>query len=293
MSMQEFSDNLSTLSYVSRRRIPLWLYDPKKKAILGRTASSWALCILFYVVYYLCLAGFFMGMMMVFLHTQVPDDEPARSGMHSILQLQPGVGFRPMVDVQKSLIKFARTDPQSFLVYTENIDAFLETYRVVNAKPENQFASCADGVKSPSDPEKVCKFPLEQLGVCNAEEKYGYPEGKPCVILKLNKIFGWLPSIENLDVAPNALINCTGQNPADVENLGELRYFPEAAVNGKKYGYFDSIYFPFVGQPGYLGPLVAVKFENTRRNVAILVECKLRNLNNALDTQLAFEIMVN
>ncbi|OON21821.1 hypothetical protein X801_02281 [Opisthorchis viverrini] len=92
-----------------------------------------------------------------------------------------------MVDVQKSLIKFARTDPQSFLVYTENIDAFLETYRVVNAKPENQFANCTDGVKSPDEPEKVCKFPLEQLGVCNAEEKYGYPEGKPCVILKLNK----------------------------------------------------------------------------------------------------------
>ena len=32
-------------------------------------------------------------------------------------------------------------------------------------------------------------FNLEQLGVCGSEP-YGYDEGKPCVYLKLNKVFG-------------------------------------------------------------------------------------------------------
>ncbi|KAF6771296.1 hypothetical protein AHF37_09748 [Paragonimus kellicotti] len=272
MSMQEFSDNLSTLSYVSRRRAPTWLFDPKKKTLLGRTATSWALCLLFYLVYYTCLVAFFMGMMMVFLHTQVPTEEPARTGMQSILQLKPGLGFRPMVDVRKSLIKFAKSDPQQYLLYTENINAYLEIYDNVNSKPSGQFANCDNGTKIPddvekvpteepartgmqsilqlkpglgfrpmvdvrkslikfakSDPqqyllyteninayleiydnvnskpsgqfancdngtkipddvEKVCRFPLSKLDPCNRENKFGYPDGKPCVIVKLNKV---------------------------------------------------------------------------------------------------------
>lgn len=50
-----------------------------------------ALCILFYLAYYAFLAGFFMGMMMVFLYTQVPDDRPARTGMQSLLHFKPGI----------------------------------------------------------------------------------------------------------------------------------------------------------------------------------------------------------
>ncbi|KAF5401354.1 Sodium/potassium-transporting ATPase subunit beta [Paragonimus heterotremus] len=293
MSMQEFSDNLSTLSYVSRRRAPLWLFDPKKKTLLGRTATSWALCLLFYLVYYTCLAAFFMGMMMVFLHTQVPTGEPTRTGMQSILQLRPGLGFRPMVDVRKSLIKFAKSDPQQYLLYTENINAYLEIYDSVNSKPSGQFANCDNGTKIPDDVEKVCRFPLSKLDPCNRENKFGYPDGKPCVIVKLNKIYGWLPDIERPELSSNVLINCTGQNPADVDNIHELDYYPGVSIDGKKYGMFENTYFPFLGQPGYLAPLVAVQFKSVTSHMAILVECQLRNLKNAYESQLAFELMVD
>ncbi|KAA0190240.1 Nervana 2 [Fasciolopsis buskii] len=292
MSMQEFSDNLSTLSYVSRRRIPSWIWDPKNKTLFGRTATSWALCILFYLAYYAFLAGFFMGMMMVFLYTQVPDDRPARTGMQSLLHFKPGIGFRPVVEVQKSLIKFAKTDPQSYLPLTENIDALLDAYKIVNSKPDGQFASCKGGKKDPDDVERVCKFPLESLSPCTRENNYGYPAGTPCVILKLNKVYGWLPDIENSKV-PHALVNCTGQNPADVENMGTVSYYPSTKLGGKSYGIFDSIYFPFIGQPGYLSPLVALQFTNPKPHVTILVECQLRNLKNAYTGTLGFEIRVD
>lgn len=86
------------------------------------------------------------------------------------------------------MIKFAKTDPQSYLPLTENIDALLDAYKIVNSKPDGQFASCKGGKKDPDDVERVCKFPLESLSPCTRENNYGYPAGTPCVILKLNKV---------------------------------------------------------------------------------------------------------
>lgn len=48
-----------------------------------------------------------------------------------------------------------------------------------------------------SDPgeRKVCRFRLEWLGNCSGlhDETYGYREGKPCVIIKLNRVLGFRP----------------------------------------------------------------------------------------------------
>lgn len=52
-------------------------------------------------------------------------------------------------------------------------------------------------------------------------------------------------------------VSCEGENPADMENIGPLRYIPQRG--------FLSQYFPFQNQDGYLSPLVAVHFENPRR----------------------------
>lgn len=49
-------------------------------------------------------------------------------------------------------------------------------------------------------------------------------------------------------------ISCEGENPADIEYLGPIRYFPK--VQG-----FPGYYYPFENTEGYLSPLVAVQFE--------------------------------
>lgn len=54
-------------------------------------------------------------------------------------------------------------------------------------------------------------------------------------------------------------VNCEGENPADVENIGPINYYP---LRG-----FPGYYFPFRNEEGYLSPLVAVNFEQPKRKI--------------------------
>ena len=49
--------------------VKFFLYDRETGAVMGRTPKSWALIILFYTVYYICLAAFWAAMIMVFFQT--------------------------------------------------------------------------------------------------------------------------------------------------------------------------------------------------------------------------------
>jgi sodium/potassium-transporting ATPase subunit beta len=52
-------------------------------------------------------------------------------------------------------------------------------------------------------------------------------------------------------------VDCAGENPADVENIGPVNYHP--------YRGFKEKYFPFTNVKGYVSPLVAVHFEKPTR----------------------------
>merc|ERR1739844_191086 len=76
------------------------LYDPKNGTILTRTPKSWALIILFYCIYYSCLAAFWAACMTIFLKIQIdiPGDDGGRPTWtlgESIIGVRPGLGIRP------------------------------------------------------------------------------------------------------------------------------------------------------------------------------------------------------
>lgn len=48
-------------------------------------------------------------------------------------------------------------------------------------------------------------------------------------------------------------ISCEGENPADVEYLGPIAYYPK--IQG-----FPGYYYPYLNSEGYLSPLIAVQF---------------------------------
>jgi len=50
--------------------------------------------------------------------------------------------------------------------------------------------------------------------------------------------------------------SCEGENPADIENMGKITYYPYPGV--------ADFYFPYKNQRGYLSPAVFVNFENPK-----------------------------
>ena len=78
------------------------LYDPKNGTILTRTPKSWGLIILFYCIYYSCLAAFWLACMKIFLTIQIQDPteinnaKPTWTMEKSIIGVRPGIGMRPL-----------------------------------------------------------------------------------------------------------------------------------------------------------------------------------------------------
>jgi sodium/potassium-transporting ATPase subunit beta len=52
-------------------------------------------------------------------------------------------------------------------------------------------------------------------------------------------------------------VSCEGENPADLENIGPISYYPRRG--------FPGYYFPYQNQEGYLSSLVAIHFERPVR----------------------------
>lgn len=44
---------------------------------------------------------------------------------------------------------------------------------------------------------QVCKIDITQWSPCVKEKNYNYDKHGPCIFLKLNKIYGWIPQVYN------------------------------------------------------------------------------------------------
>ena len=118
-----------------------------------------------------------------------------------------------------------------------------------------------------------------------------YRFGKPCILVKLNRIYGWVPEpysideIRNHTRMPLALKNdieaiyeekcvqggfrpdqgpcpymnmiwlhCDGEDDPDIENIGPVTYTPFRG--------FPGYFYPYRNQRGYLSPIVMVQLKN-------------------------------
>lgn len=252
------------------------IYNKDTGEVFTRTPKSWALIIIFYIIYYTFLAAFWAAMLTVFFTTIDSEVPKWQSG---IIGRSPGVGLRPKQPddlIDSSIITFSKTtekdDKETKILgykgWIERTDEFLDAYR-------------------DSD-----KFDLSTLGACQ-NAPYGYDVGKPCIFLKLNRIYGLVhdyynsdetfpdESEEGLKALPKNLreniiaqtdknqvwIDCKGEYPADVENIKSVEYFPKSRG-------FPGKYFPYTKQEGYMSPLVAVQFEPNTVGQLLHLECR-------------------
>jgi sodium/potassium-transporting ATPase subunit beta len=176
-----------------------------------------------------------------------------------------------------------------------------------------------DDCKRGQQPEKgkFCPFNYKDLfqdrnDRCSSSNNYGYDLGTPCILVKLNRIYGWVPkpytkeeAAKETKIPPKikaaiekasgpkdegVYISCEGENPADKENIGELSYAPSQLIH--------KTYFPYTNQPGYLSPFVMVQFKQPARGVLINVECKawasnIRHERQDREGSVHFELLID
>jgi len=247
------------------------LYNPDTGEVLTRTPKSWALITVFYIIYYCCLAGFWAAMLTIFFQTLDPA-RPKWVTDESLIGRSPGLGLRPGQSaefVDSSMIMFDHNDPASWQGWADRSKEFLKKYEAV------------------ADDSEAKAFDLSALGDCGTGN-HGYDQGKPCIFLKLNKIFDLEHDYYNDpadlpeempaelkahigtmsgDAANQVWVDCQPKNPADKEGIDSIKYFP--ADRG-----FPAAYYPFNGQKGYQSPLVAVQFEPNTPGQLIHIECR-------------------
>lgn len=291
-----YSDHTKTTVKQKAANFGRFIFDPRKKTVLDRNCASWAKIGAFYLVFYLALAGVWTGFLFAFFST-IEDTQPRLQNWDSLIKYNPGMGFRPQPDVEKTVIRFEQGVETTYSEYTENLDLYLEPYAEA-AQIESGLVDCADDDVN-RDPSLPCKYPMyPMLGEkCTSALDYGFDEGRPCVLLKMNKLFNWTPDPFDNGTAPIEgvrdgfiKVTCEGTEDADKDNIGKMEFWPSAG--------FDASYFPYKNQKGYLQPLVMVQFQEPRPGTLIQVICKVWAKNiyhdkNDRAGSVRFEILVD
>jgi len=241
---------------------------------------------------------------------------------------KPGVGLRPknidsLIDSQMFVLKkddnnMDATDSEGEgtlnIDYATRLEKFLAVYKT----------DASGDYKN---------FNLEtELGNCG-KKPYGFvvdannPEVAPCIFVKLNKIWGWVPGplnatdfkvddenvekglypepkypkhvrdhVEAQGFAKKVWVDCQGRYAADKEALGEMEYHPTDRG-------FDQKYFPFMGdlsttKANYHSPLVAIKIKTSKIGQLIHVECRayyqgVEHVSKDKTGLVQFEVMIS
>jgi len=267
-----------------------FLYNPSTHEVLGRSAKSWAQITVFYIVLYAFLAGFFAALLTVFFQT-LDENTPRWTMQSSLLGTNPGMGYRPLhPNPDYSVISFTNNS-DSIAMWRDATDAFLQPYY-----EKGDHVSCDYGTERETS-DKACRFPVE-MNKCATKNSYGFADGKPCIFLKLNKIFGWTPvpftkeqidnnatgmpekllnTIKGLDVLKinnNVWVSC-----ADAESKSEV------TVEYDGHPGFPAYYFPYTNQKNYQNPFVVMQVHNLPVGTVTRINCQLWAQNIVVDRQ--------
>ncbi|KMQ90495.1 sodium potassium-transporting atpase subunit beta-1 [Lasius niger] len=265
-----------------------FVWNPDRRQVLGRSGKEWALLGFFYVCFLSILGSLFALQMWISIDYASKLDRPfflyaglmSRSYFGSSFPLfrqlefgSPGIGFKPniLLPTTSPIIwvnnSSSNARPKR---YVKALNDFLQEY---NKSQENYKTAveCNDAAPNRSDM-RPCFFDIESLGVCG-KPPYGYTNPlQPCILIKFNKYQIWLW--------------CDGANNVDKEHVGEIEYLPSPG--------FPVQYFPFLGQPDYLAPMVALRFKNITPFRLVTVECSLwaLNINKEAQSALDFQIIL-
>ncbi|OWK61047.1 Potassium-transporting ATPase subunit beta [Lonchura striata] len=277
-----------------------FVWNPETKLFMGRSLINWVWIILYYLAFYVVMSGLFALSIYSLMRTINPYEPDYQDQLKSPgVTLRPDVygdrGLQIYYNVSDNktweglvttlhtfltdfkwkmhLLKGMSKSPHESINQTENFFlssfihlAYTPAAQHLNINCTNNTYFIQDTFDGPNKTKLSCKFTTDMLQNCSGitDPTFGFPEGKPCFIIKMNRIIKFYPGN---GTAPR--VNCTyvGEESLPLE----ADYYP---VNGT----FSLHYFPYYGkkaQPSYSNPLVAVKFLNITRNVEVKIVCKV------------------
>ncbi|XP_044283334.1 protein ATP1B4 [Varanus komodoensis] len=244
------------------REMKIFLWNPETRQCLGRTAQSWGLILLFYLVLYTFLAGMFAFCLYIMLLTLSPYTPTYRDRV-----APPGVMMRPYIRNTFN-IAFNISQRVTWEPYVENMEHFLQDYN--DAIQESKNIVCTPGQyfiqEEESSIKQACQFKRSELLNCSGidDQTFGFSLGQPCILLKMNRIIGYQPGY-----GKPVTVSCKMQK-GDESHLHEIKFYPSEA--------FDPMYFPYYGKRthvNYTQPVVAVQFTSVSRNHNMNIQCQL------------------
>ncbi|VDK76052.1 unnamed protein product [Dibothriocephalus latus] len=219
--------------------------------------------LLYFLVFYALLAGFFFFYMSWFMYFEVSRDYPKLTGAHSALGMNPGLGYVPHPDIFNSLIRVRARDPERPCSYDVNAGG---PCNMVNGFGYDTAQPC---------------FALKMTNI------YGWLpdpiDGADGVLVKCEGYdeddTAHLGTIRYFDMDYKFSAIPPGKNPGKLDN-----------------GTFRSMYFPYRNQLCYHQPLVFVQFDGITRYTLIRVRCYLIAKNIHVDFErgegsVSFEII--
>lgn len=255
------------------------VWNSEKKEFFGRTALSWAKILIFYFVFfYPFLLAFWYCMMLVLFQT-LNYDAPKYRLEKSVIGLIPALGYRPTPpmppnSLKTGVIKFDSNRSETFDDWISGLNTFLEPY-----SKQDGAENCS--MDKHTTRKRICFVDVKaDSESCTKDSGFGYKQGKPCVLVKLNRIYDWIPKSFSEDEIPTELkdlikegfekdlvyVTCVGETEADKDNVGEIVYLPKQGI--------PSYYYPFTNQERYLSPFVFIKFRSIKRGVVVEVRCR-------------------
>uniref|UniRef100_A0A3Q2T407 Sodium/potassium-transporting ATPase subunit beta n=1 Tax=Fundulus heteroclitus TaxID=8078 RepID=A0A3Q2T407_FUNHE len=197
---------------------------------------------------------------------------------------------------EKSEISFKMSEAGTYEKYINTVKELLKLYDLENQNNLDHYEDCGDTPgpykdrsdgQDPPGQKKSCRFQKTLLESCSGkdDDTFGFKQGNPCLIVKLNRIVNYRPRAPSNDTLPEGLkgksftnlipIHCKNKREEDATKIGEIKYygFSEGGVVG-----FPLQYYPYYGKQlhgKYLQPLVAIQFTNLTLGEELRIECKV------------------
>ncbi|XP_072035019.1 sodium/potassium-transporting ATPase subunit beta-1-like [Amphiura filiformis] len=254
-----------------------FMWNPEDRTVMGRGKKSWAKIGLFYFVLYSLLAGFWAVMLTIFLQT-VSYDSPkwtayvSTPALHSII-----------IPNDQLRLTWQPSDEDSVKRITKPLNKLYEDLEKID---DTDLVDCTNlPVGSIDDGQRFCKFSVEMLGECNNPPYFGWDTLKPCIFIRLNRVFGWTPEnyetledvpdrIKNVYMDNNIAVNCFPRRESDSanSNVNFTMPFPNAGI---PFGFFPYVLgaYQMDQRDRLFQPVVAVQI-SLNRIEEINIECQ-------------------